>query len=74
MRNTIRNNRGNTLCTHEDEEVMDAPLMDVAHTVAEAIGLTVAVLMAAVVMAMLAIAALCIRAVDAFTWPVRGTK
>jgi len=48
--------------------------MDVARTAAEAIALTVAVLMAAAVMAMLAIVALCIRAADAFTWPVRGTK
>ena len=29
---------------------------------------------AAAVMAMLAIVALCIRAADGFTWPVRGTK
>ena len=48
--------------------------MDVARTAAEAIALTVAVLMAAAVMAMLAIVALCIQVADAFTWPVRGTK
>lgn len=48
--------------------------MDVARMAAEAIALTVAVLMAAVVMATLGIAALCIRVADVFTWPARGTK
>ena len=72
MRNTYRNTEV-TLCTHEDEEVMDAHHTVVVLTV-EAIALTVAVLMAAAVMATLAIVALCIQVADAFTWPVRGTK
>ena len=51
--------------------------MGAHHTVAvpmAAVLTALALIGAAVVMAMLVIAALCIRVVDAFTWPVRGTK